>query len=204
MAQTKDGPLPYSFAVHKGHDKKTTLPFIDFRTGKRWRQLRSGPVVQAGGKRPGKGGAKKINELRPRVAFTLPGTLGRAGNHVCSSPDMRHASTTGHWKPRALIACRPRTWDRVWRPWNGRESAPPCAATGIGSGKMRLKSVPKPVPAPTLEECTGRPAGSRQKQEPYKTSSYYQAQMKPIWNTSPKRTARPQPLPSVGNRWRRT
>ena len=67
MAQTKDGPLPYSFAVHKGHDKENPHCHLIIservndgvsRTSDLW--------FKRAAKDPAKGGAKKTNELRPR------------------------------------------------------------------------------------------------------------------------------------------
>lgn len=67
MAQTKDGPLPYSFAVHKGHDKEN--PHCHLMISERVSDGVSrepGLWFKRAAKDPAKGGAKKTNELRPR------------------------------------------------------------------------------------------------------------------------------------------
>lgn len=67
MAQTKDGPLPYSFAVHKGHDKEN--PHCHLLISERVNDGVSrepGLWFKRAAKDPAKGGAKKTNELRPR------------------------------------------------------------------------------------------------------------------------------------------
>jgi len=67
LARTKDGPLPYSFAVHKGHDK--TNPHCHLLISERVNDGYSrGPDLwfKRAAKDPPKGGAKKTNELRPR------------------------------------------------------------------------------------------------------------------------------------------
>ena len=67
MAKTKDGPLPYSFAVHKGHDKEN--PHCHLLISERVNDgLSRDPALwfKRAAKDPAKGGAKKTNELRPR------------------------------------------------------------------------------------------------------------------------------------------
>ena len=67
MAQTKDGPLPYSFAVHKGHDKEN--PHCHLMISERVNDgvnRDPGLWFKRAAKEPSKGGAKKTNELRPR------------------------------------------------------------------------------------------------------------------------------------------
>ena len=67
MALTKDGPLPYSFAVHKGHDKEN--PHCHLLISERVNDGVSRAPDQwfkRAAKDPAKGGAKKTNELRPR------------------------------------------------------------------------------------------------------------------------------------------
>jgi ATP-dependent exoDNAse (exonuclease V) alpha subunit len=67
MARTKDGPLPYSFAVHKGRDEKNPHCHLliservndgHFREPDQW--------FKRAAKDPLKGGAKKTTELHPR------------------------------------------------------------------------------------------------------------------------------------------
>lgn len=67
MAQTKDGPLPYSFAVHKGHDKEN--PHCHLMISERVNDGISrdpGLWFKRAAQDPAKGGAKKTNELRPK------------------------------------------------------------------------------------------------------------------------------------------
>ena len=67
LARTKDGPLPYSFAVHKGHDKEN--PHCHLLISERVNDGISrapGQWFKRAAKDPSKGGAKKTNELRPR------------------------------------------------------------------------------------------------------------------------------------------
>ena len=67
MARTKDGPLPYTFAIHKGRDEANPHCHLliservndgHFREPDQW--------FKRAAKDPLKGGAKKTNELRPR------------------------------------------------------------------------------------------------------------------------------------------
>jgi hypothetical protein len=67
MAQTKDGPLPYSFAIHKGRDNEN--PHCHLMISERANDDVSrdpGLWFKRAAKDPEKGGAKKTNELRPR------------------------------------------------------------------------------------------------------------------------------------------
>jgi len=67
LVRTKDGPLPYSFAVHKGHDKEN--PHCHLLISERVNDGHSrGPDLwfKRAAKDPLKGGAKKTTELRPR------------------------------------------------------------------------------------------------------------------------------------------
>lgn len=68
LTSTKDGPLPYSFAIHKGHDKENPHCHLMIseratdghnRTPETW-------FKRANGKSPEKGGAKKSEELKPK------------------------------------------------------------------------------------------------------------------------------------------
>lgn len=67
LARTKDGTLPYSFAVHKGHDKEN--PHCHLLISERVNDGISrepGLWFKRAAPDPAKGGAKKTNELRPR------------------------------------------------------------------------------------------------------------------------------------------
>ena len=67
LAQTKDGPLPYSFAIHKGHDREN--PHCHLMISERVNDghcRTPGTWFKRAAKDPAQGGAKKTNELRPR------------------------------------------------------------------------------------------------------------------------------------------
>lgn len=67
LAMTKDGPLPYSFAVHKGHDKEN--PHCHLLISERvndGHNREPGLWFKRAAADPAKGGARKTNELRPR------------------------------------------------------------------------------------------------------------------------------------------
>jgi len=68
LTQTKDGPLPYSFALHKGHDRENPHCHLMLservndglaRTADSW--------FRRAGVQPGSGGAKKSVALRPQA-----------------------------------------------------------------------------------------------------------------------------------------
>lgn len=67
LARTKDGPLPYSFALHKGHDRGN--PHCHLMLSERVNDGHNREPqtwFKRAAKDPTKGGAKKTNELRPR------------------------------------------------------------------------------------------------------------------------------------------
>lgn len=68
LTSTKDGPLPYSYSIHKGHDKKNPHCHLMIserandghnRTAETW-------FKRANSKASEKGGAKKTEELKPK------------------------------------------------------------------------------------------------------------------------------------------
>lgn len=68
LTSTKDGPLPYSYAIHKGHDKENPHCHLMIserandghaRTPETW-------FKRANGKKPEQGGAKKTEVLKPK------------------------------------------------------------------------------------------------------------------------------------------
>lgn len=70
IAQTKDGPLPYTFAIHKGHDREN--PHCHLMLSERVNDGQS-RTPQTWFKRAGKqpsAGAKKTLELRPKEWLT--------------------------------------------------------------------------------------------------------------------------------------
>lgn len=69
IAQTKDGPLPFSFAVHKGHNKENQNPHCHCMISERMNDGHNrtpGLWFKRAAKSPTQGGAKKTTELRPR------------------------------------------------------------------------------------------------------------------------------------------
>jgi hypothetical protein len=67
LARTKDGSLPYSFAIHKGHDGDN--PHCHLMISERVNDGHDRDPdtwFKRAAKDPAKGGAKKTNELRPR------------------------------------------------------------------------------------------------------------------------------------------
>lgn len=68
LTTTKDGPLPYSFAIHKGHEREN--PHCHLMISERANDgHQRGPETwfkRANGKNPAKGGAKKSEALKPK------------------------------------------------------------------------------------------------------------------------------------------
>lgn len=68
LTATKDGPLPYSYAIHKGHDKEN--PHCHLMVSERANDgLSRSPETwfkRANGKSPEQGGAKKSEALKPK------------------------------------------------------------------------------------------------------------------------------------------
>ena len=184
MAQTKDGPLPYSFAIHKGHDKEN--PHCHLLISERVNDGLSrepGLWFKRAAKDPAKGGAKKTNELRPREwllhcrelwaeranhMLRLAGVKARIVHRTLEAQGIDREPTT-HLGPS--IAAMERKGIRTMRGKRNRQQ-----------GNEELKTIPKPIPAPTPvptnEECQTILLAIA-KQEPYKIDSYYQEQIKP-------------------------
>ena len=184
MARTKDGPLPYSFAIHKGHDKEN--PHCHLLISERVNDGVSrapGLWFKRAAKDPAKGGAKKTNELRPREwllqcrelwaeranhFLRLAGHEARIDHRTLEAQGIDRAPTT-HLGPS--VAAMERKGIRTMRGNRNRQRE-----------DTVLQAVPqvvqKAVPAPTVEECQAALL-TVAKQEPYKTDSYYQAQIKP-------------------------
>ena len=67
LAQTKDGPLPFSFAMHKGHDRGNPHCHLMISERVNDGHARSPETwFKRAGKQPEKGGAKKTEELKPK------------------------------------------------------------------------------------------------------------------------------------------
>ena len=180
MARTKDGPLPYSFAVHKGHDKEN--PHCHLLISERVNDGISRAPVQwfkRAAKDPTKGGARKTNELRPREwllqcrelwaeranhALRLAGHEARIDHRTLEAQGIDRVPTT-HLGPS--VAAMERKGIRTLRGNRNRQRE-----------DWGLKTVAKPAPAPTLEECQAALLAFA-KLEPCKIDSYYQDQIKP-------------------------
>ena len=145
MAQTKDGPLPYSFAVHKGHDKEN--PHCHLLISERVSDGISrdpGLWFKRAAKDPAKGGAKKTNELRPREWLLRCRELwAERANHMLHLAGHKVRIDHRTLEAQALTARLPRTWGRAWRRWKERESAR-SAASATGSGKRKPWKPPRP------------------------------------------------------------
>lgn len=183
MAQTKDGPLPYSFAVHKGHDKEN--PHCHLLISERVNDGISRAPEQwfkRAAKDPAKGGAKKTNELRPREwlllcrelwaeranhALRLAGHEARIDHRTLEAQGIERAPTT-HLGPS--VAAMERKGISTLRGSRNRKR------------EAVLQPAPKPTPAPTptptLEECQAVLLALA-KQEPYKTDAHYMSQIQP-------------------------
>lgn len=184
MAQTKDGPLPYSFAVHKGHDKEN--PHCHLLISERVNDgisRASGQWFKRAAKDPAKGGAKKTNELRPREwllhcrelwaeranhALHLAGHEARIDHRTLEAEGIDRAPTM-HLGPS--VAAMERKGISTQRGNRNRKRE----AT---ASQPAPKHTPAPTPAPTLEECQAVLLALA-KQESYKTDSYCQAQIRP-------------------------
>lgn len=178
MAQTKDGPLPYSFAVHKGHDKEN--PHCHLLISERVNDgvnRAPGQWFKRAAKDPAKGGAKKTNELRPREwllhcrelwaeranhALRLAGHEARIDHRTLEAQGIDRVPTT-HLGPS--VAAMERKGISTVRGNRKRQR-----------NEAALKPIPKSVP--TIEECQDVLL-TLAKQEAYKTDAYYQAQIKP-------------------------
>lgn len=184
LARTKDGPLPYSFAVHKGHDKEN--PHCHLLISERVNDGVSrdpGLWFKRAAKDPAKGGAKKTNELRPREwllhcrelwaeranhALRLAGHEARIDHRTLEAQGIDRVPTT-HLGPS--VAAMERKGIRTMRGNRNRQREEAVL-------KAAPQVAPKPVPVPTLEECQAVLL-TIAKQEPYKTDGYYQAQIQP-------------------------
>lgn len=182
MAQTKDGPLPYSFAVHKGHDKEN--PHCHLLISERVNDgisRASGGWFKRAAKDPAKGGAKKTNELRPREwllhcrelwaeranhALRLAGLEARIDHRTLEAQGIDRAPTT-HLGPS--IAAMERKGIRTERGNRNRQQE--------DAVLKAMPQSPAPTPVPTIEECQAVLLALA-KLEPHKTDAYYQAQIK--------------------------
>ncbi len=184
MAQTKDGPLPDSFAIHKGHDKEN--PHCHLLISERVNDgVNRAPAqwFKRAAKDPAKGGARKTNELRPREwllqcrelwaeranhALRLAGHQARIDHRTLEAQGIDRAPTT-HLGPS--VAAMERKGIPTVRGSRNRQREE------VVSHPAPMP-VSAPMPAPTLEECQAVLLALA-KQEPYKTDSHYQAQIKP-------------------------
>lgn len=188
MAQTKDGPLPYSFAVHKGHDKEN--PHCHLLISERVNDgVSRAPALwfKRAAKDPEKGGAKKTNELRPREwllqcrelwaeranhALRLAGHEARIDHRTLEAQGVDRAPTT-HLGPS--VAAMERKGIRTMRGNRNRQRED---AVLKAAPQSEPKSVPAPTPVPTIEECQAALLALA-KQDVYKNDAYHQAHIKP-------------------------
>lgn len=184
MAQTKDGPLPYSFAIHKGHDKENPHCHLLISEWVNDGVNRApGLWVKRAAKDPAKGGAKKTNELRPREwllqcrklwaeranhALRLVGHEARIDHRTLEAQGIDRAPTT-HLGPSVAAMERKAISTQRGNRNRKREATLPQPAP---------KHTPAPTPAPTLKECQAVLLALA-KQDIYKTDAYYQARLKP-------------------------
>ena len=192
MARTKDGPLPYSFAVHKGHDKEH--PHCHLLISER---VNDGVAREPGlwfkraAKDPSKGGARKTNELRPREwllqcrelwagranhALRLAGREARIDHRTLEAQGIDREPTT-HLGPS--VAAMERKGIHTMRGNRNRQQE----TADLNSAKVKQAfeiAAPKPAPrpVPTSEECRAALLAFA-KLEPYKTDSHYQEQITP-------------------------
>lgn len=188
MARTKDGPLPYSFAVHKGHDKEN--PHCHLLISERVNDGISrapGQWFKRAAKDPSKGGAKKTNELRPREwllqcrelwaeranhTLRLAGHEARIDHRTLEAQGIDRAPTT-HLGPS--VAAMERKGIRTMRGSRNRQQED---AALKPMPQVSHMPAPAPMPVPTTEECEAILLEIA-KQEPGKIDSYYQEQIKP-------------------------
>lgn len=181
LAQTKDGPLPYSFAVHKGHDKEN--PHCHLLISERvndGHRREPDQWFKRAAKDPLKGGARKTNELRPRewllqcralwaeranMALQHAGHEARIDHRTLEAQGIDRIPTI-HLGPRvAAMECK------GIRTQRGRKQSTPSIA-------QAQKPAPAYAPAPSIEECRTTLLEIA-KLEPHKVESHYQAQIKP-------------------------
>ena len=200
MAKTKDGPLPYSFAVHKGHDKEN--PHCHLLISERVNDGVSrdpGLWFKRAAKDPAKGGAKKTNELRPREwllqcrelwaeranhMLRLAGHKVRIDHRTLEAQGIDRAPTT-HLGPS--VAALERKGIRTERGERNRQRETEAleAAKAVQPAPAPVPppapapvSPPAPAPVPTPDECAAVLLAIA-KQEPHKMDFHYQAQIKP-------------------------
>ena len=193
MAKTKDGPLPYSFAVHKGHDKEN--PHCHLLISERVNDGISrdpGLWFKRAAKDPAKGGAKKTNELRPREwllhcrelwaeranhMLRLAGHKVRIDHRTLEAQGIDRTPTT-HLGPG--VAALERKGIRTERGERNRQREAGTVLTATTMPEMAHSKLaePVPAPAPTQDECAAALLAIA-KQEPHKMDFHYQAQIKP-------------------------
>ena len=195
MALTKDGPLPYSFAVHKGRGKANPHCHLliservndgHFREPDLW--------FKRAAKDPGKGGAKKTNELRPRewliqcrelwaeranLALQRAGHEARIDHRTLEAQGINRVPTV-HLGPS--VAAMERKGIRT--PRGSRlarapivvqvEKHPPPVAPEI----KEPAPIPAPAPPPTTDECRNTLLAIA-KQGPRVMEQFYHKHIKP-------------------------
>ena len=192
MARTKDGPLPYSFAIHKGHDKEN--PHCHLMVSER---VNDGVARDASlwfkraAQDPAKGGAKKTLELRPREwllqcrelwaeranhMLRLAGHKIRIDHRTLKAQGIDREPTT-HLGPN--VAAMERKGIRTLRGNRNRQRETAVLETARANPAIEFAIAQSgPAPVPTIEECQTALLNIA-KLEPNKMDYYYQEQIKP-------------------------
>jgi len=192
MARTQDGPLPYSFAVHKGHDKEN--PHCHLLISERVNDglaREPGLWFKRAAKDPAKGGAKKSMALRPREwllqcrelwaeranrALRLAGHAVKIDHRTLEAQGIDREPAT-HLGPS--VAAMERKGIRTVRGSRNRQRETAISATARASRVDEIAAQKSaPAPALTVEECQTALLDIA-KREPNKIDSYYQAQIAP-------------------------
>ena len=195
MARTKDGPLPYSFAVHKGRGKANPHCHLliservndgHFREPEQW--------FKRAAKDPLKGGAKKTTDLHPREwlyqcrelwAERANLTLQQAGHearidHRSLEAQGINRAPTVHLGPS--VAAMERTGIRT--PRGSRLARAPIVAqvekhpTPVAPEIKEPAPIPAPAPPLTTENCRDALLAIA-KQGPRVMEQFYHEQIKP-------------------------
>jgi len=194
MARTKDGPLPYSFAVHKGRDEAN--PHCHLLISER---VNDGHVrepdlwFKRAAKDPAQGGAKKTKELHPRewllqcrelwaeranLALQRAGHEARIDHRSLEAQGINRAPTV-HLGPS--VAAMERKGIRTPRGSRlARAPVVPQVEKHLPPVAPEIKKpapIPAPAPPPTTDECRETLLAIA-KQGPPVMEQYYHAQIK--------------------------
>jgi len=193
LARTKDGPLPYSFAVHKGRDKANPHCHLLISERVNDGQSREPDLwFKRAAKDPAKGGAKKTKELHPRewllqcrelwaeranLALQRAGHEARIDHRTLEAQGIHRAPSIHHGPSVAAVERRGIRTPRGSR--LARAPIVPQAEKQAQPVTPEIKTpIPAPAPPPTIETCRAALLEIA-KQEPNKWESHYQEQIKP-------------------------